>query len=974
MLRTRSPRIKVDFVTDDNIFTVRYTADVNVKGSDIGDKILSFQSKNSMQDDSAVYEIILASDIQWDRILNVNDITKIYIDPNDTDIRESSSSALYQDNAYKLVVNGMISQVSKVGDYGVNKTIYRITGQSFSKPFIKFGLGVIQEVQAVLPSTGWLVDGEPIAFTGKNAKEIMKSVLDYFVPKMKYQFRNGKNGSHRDINSHFTYTLDSWTEYENLTDATQLSNFDGSLKQMMDLITARPFNENFFRNSKDEAKTEFVLRRTPFNPADWVSLDYELISSQDIVAEDVGKSDVETFSIFTVTTPKMLKEMSQDLFSIPQYHEQLVARYGYSKLQVENMYAVASVGATQEEDDKNKNPKKDKGIRKLTYDRLMNDLKGYGQENVTQSKNSIATQLAGTYVGLKKAMAVKLVDTFSKTNNVSKQEFQRVTGLNPEDTGENDTRPKPTKTALENILKSEFKTKKDFEAKDIDKKKQKAYNKVASTFRYGNKILAKKLVEEYVKYFGKLPNNDAYNNYINDTENIHLNAVDTGTDASDSVMLTFSKMLFNWFYNNPNFFSGDITVVGHPRFDIGKRLVTEDALNKSTWEYYIESVEHNFSYQKGYFTVLGVTRGLSDVNKHNKYVSRHRFGNLWSQSKDFKGGLLGEKILSEMKSEAVKAREAKGSDESSGGSVFDKDEYSSEAQQKALAYMRSLKGKAIDFDGAYGLQCMDVSVDYAHHISGGKLRLAGNANNIHNNSFPPGWELIPYRKGYIPPVGSIVEFGGGFFSGYGHTGLVWDNSGGADSFTILEQNWDSRANTPAKLREDKFQYVKYFLIPPMFTDKARAEAKKKAKKGGGHGGSGSLSDLQKYNGVLPEPDKSISNSYSDNPHYPLQCTWYCWKRRMDLGVPLPKRGWGDAWEWKEESRKVGYSGGTTPRIGAIVVWQRNKQSPLYGHVAIVEAVYNNGKNIDISEYNYVAPETYGERTLSVTGDMYFIYD
>lgn len=956
MLRKRSPRIKVDFVTDDNIFTVRYTADVNVKDSDLENKILSFQSKNSMQDDSAVYEILLASDIQWDRILNVNDITKVYIDPDDSKY------------GYTLVINGMISQVAKVGDYGANRTIYRITGQSFSKPFMKFGLGVIQEVQAVLPSEGWLIDGEPIAFTGKTAQDIMKSVLDHFVPMMKYQFMDGKNGTKRDISSHFTYTLDSWTEYENLVDATQLTNFEGSLKQMMDVITAKPFNENFFRNSNDGKKTEFVMRRTPFNPSDWRRLPDEVVTTQDIVSEDLGKSDVETYSIFTVTTPKMLKEMSEDLFSIPQYHEQLVARYGYSKLQVENMYLVATAGATRQEDDKNQNPEGDRGVRKVTYDRLMNDLHGYGQEIATQSKNSVAKNLAGTYYKLKKEVALQIVDIYSKTGTLSKDDFERLAKVDADDNGETDTRPSPTKSAIEPILKNIFKSQKDFTEPDLTKNKNNAMTKIADTFRYGSKNHAKNLVAEYVKYYGKMPNNDAYNKYINSTKNVANTAQETGTDASDSVMLTFSKLLFNWFYNNPNFFSGDITVVGHPRFDIGKRLVTEDKINKSTWEYYIESVEHNFDYTKGYFTILGVTRGLSDVLPSDNNVSFHRFGNLWGKSKDFKGGLLGEKLLSDMKRDAVRAKETSSSS-SAGGA--DSEEYSSEAQQKALSYMRSLKGKAIDFDGAYGLQCMDVSVDYAFHISNGKFRLTGNASNIHNNPLPPGWELVPYRRGYVPPLGAIVEFGGGFFSSMGHTGLVWDNSGGSESFTILEQNWDSKANSPAKLREDKFQYVRYFLIPPMFTDKARAKAKAQAGKGGG---GGSLSSLAKYNGILPPPDKSFNDIYSGNPHSNGQCTWYCWKRRKQLGVPLPKQGWGDAWRWKDISRSVGYSGGSSPRIGSVVVWQRNSSSPIYGHVAIVEGIYNGGRTIKVSEYNYSAPETYGERTISVNGGMYFIYE
>ena len=47
----------------------------------------------------------------------------------------------------------------------------------------------------------------------------------------------------------------------------------------------------------------------------------------------------------------------------------------------------------------------------------------------------------------------------------------------------------------------------------------------------------------------------------------------------------------------------------------------------------------------------------------------------------------------------------------------------------------------------------------------------------------------------------------------GHTGLVWDNSGGTNTFTILEQNYDGNANTTPKLREDDYTGLTHFIVP-----------------------------------------------------------------------------------------------------------------------------------------------------------------
>ena len=52
----------------------------------------------------------------------------------------------------------------------------------------------------------------------------------------------------------------------------------------------------------------------------------------------------------------------------------------------------------------------------------------------------------------------------------------------------------------------------------------------------------------------------------------------------------------------------------------------------------------------------------------------------------------------------------------------------------------------------------------------------------------------------------------GIYREWGHTGLVWDNSGGTNTFTILEQNYDGNANT-RKLREDDYTGLTHFIVP-----------------------------------------------------------------------------------------------------------------------------------------------------------------
>lgn len=132
------------------------------------------------------------------------------------------------------------------------------------------------------------------------------------------------------------------------------------------------------------------------------------------------------------------------------------------------------------------------------------------------------------------------------------------------------------------------------------------------------------------------------------------------------------------------------------------------------------------------------------------------------------------------------------------------------SQQDAINYMKGLKGKYIDFDNQFAYQCMDVAVDYVYHITNGTIKLWGNAKDSILNVFPAGWKVVRNTPAYVPPVGAIAVNAVGQ---WGHIGLVWSNEGGTNWFTILEQNWDNQANTPAMLRKNDFSQITHFIEP-----------------------------------------------------------------------------------------------------------------------------------------------------------------
>jgi len=103
-------------------------------------------------------------------------------------------------------------------------------------------------------------------------------------------------------------------------------------------------------------------------------------------------------------------------------------------------------------------------------------------------------------------------------------------------------------------------------------------------------------------------------------------------------------------------------------------------------------------------------------------------------------------------------------------------------------------------------------------------------------------------------------------------------------------------------------------------------------------GGGSLKALSKFKGSLPTPKNKthLMKAAQGNLYTYLECTWYVYNRRKELGIPI-STFWGDAGRWATNAKKDGYAVGKKPVKGACVTWPIQGGMP-YGHVAFVEGV------------------------------------
>jgi surface antigen len=97
--------------------------------------------------------------------------------------------------------------------------------------------------------------------------------------------------------------------------------------------------------------------------------------------------------------------------------------------------------------------------------------------------------------------------------------------------------------------------------------------------------------------------------------------------------------------------------------------------------------------------------------------------------------------------------------------------------------MAKYNGRAIDRDGAYGAQCVDLTMQYAAEVFG--VTVNGNGNQWYANGAASG-AFTQVGAGAAPQKGDIACWGTFYGGGFGHVAIVIADNGG--SLQVLTQN------------------------------------------------------------------------------------------------------------------------------------------------------------------------------------------
>lgn len=112
-------------------------------------------------------------------------------------------------------------------------------------------------------------------------------------------------------------------------------------------------------------------------------------------------------------------------------------------------------------------------------------------------------------------------------------------------------------------------------------------------------------------------------------------------------------------------------------------------------------------------------------------------------------------------------------------------------------FVRAYNGKATDYDGAYGAQCVDLIKMYLNKVFGIKPGSWGNAkyywlNFEKRSELVKNFTKIKNTASFVPQKGDIMVWDGSVGDGCGHVAIC-TGEGDTSEFYSYDQNWNGKA-------------------------------------------------------------------------------------------------------------------------------------------------------------------------------------
>ena len=639
------PVIEAIFFTENGMLSAVSTTGVK-KDEDLDKDIISVNTTRDMSQDCATFRMTLVWRNNWYTNLSSNDlvIIKMQRPPETKD----------------CVFFGLIDDIRKVTDFssGQPQRAVQVTGRGFNKALVNFDVGLLENISIDL-GTGFFSDLVNLA--SLDSYDAIELVLKNYIGRaINYKFADGTTFEDR-----YTYT-GNHHEGEVLTDYQSYTNYNGSLWNFIKELSNPPFNETYWEVL--DSKATLTHRRTPFDKEDWIELDRVTIQDIDIVSDNTGRSDLETYTLYAVNS--VLGSQTLVNIYMPLWYPPFVDKYGISQLTASTSYqswgysdgvGISIGGGVQvSPQDAQKYANSDyvchafihvmkqrgytepamkgilsyaiqegAGLGTFTYESywVFGPISGKPNDLTLDNDKWLKYCESGYYPHSANPLAFGigfLADSNTPDARGASKMINQATsdGYYWQDP---QWQVQYLLTSLESRTSdSDFKDPKTFNgsAEEYCRRVTAFYGMPGWTWDTNNYYM-----EEHLKHLRNGNVDKAWNSYGSDFQLVtfgkykasssNIDASSTGSSSTSSASSSsgtgdvesikrFYTELFNWNIKNNIFTNGSLTVTGKAQYKIGTRVITES----SNMEYYVESVSHNFNCYGSWTTDLGVTRGI----------------------------------------------------------------------------------------------------------------------------------------------------------------------------------------------------------------------------------------------------------------------------------------------------------------------------------------------------------------------------
>ena len=318
--RTRSkPQLTVTFYTETGNLVTRAVTTIEGK---MDDAVIYAQTKRNLGEDSPTFVIELARTKEWHKWIASNDLVKIEMHR--------------PPEAKRTVMVGLVDDVRKTVNVEENtpRRTITVTGRGVAKAFIQFDVGMVPEADYVPSMSGWLL-AAGVTVSQSEASVVISAIWEKIASKfINYQFSNGYK-----LFELIRYNLQDRPNMR-LLDDSNVAEWQGSLWGLMKDIAEEPFYELFWEISKTTNLPELFMRPTPFNSAEWNKLRSHDLTDIDVVLDETGRSDVETYTIYSVGAQTLFStnDPYKTFGQRPLWYAPFKDKYGIRRLHVETKY------------------------------------------------------------------------------------------------------------------------------------------------------------------------------------------------------------------------------------------------------------------------------------------------------------------------------------------------------------------------------------------------------------------------------------------------------------------------------------------------------------------------------------------------------------------------------------------------------------------------------------------------------------